>query len=135
MCLELIFGDETVSVKSSFRSNGKVLVQDEDVSSNSNKAHKIQTEIYWDGWVKEEQASAWIERPIWRKAEIFAIKFNQRGRVYDVPPGEVVKGIAFSTDKRTILKVITREAVGKEREVQDRFALTGKRKLVEAKEE
>lgn len=130
MCVELVFGSDSVSVKNEFKPKGRVLIQDDDGSFYTNKAHEVRNEVYWDGWIQQEQVANWIARGAWKRAEIFATKFNQRGRIYDVPPGQVIKGIAFRTSERTILKVVTREAVGKETEVQARFALTGQRRLI-----
>lgn len=126
MCVELIFGKDKVSVKNAFRLRNRVLAQD-----TRNAASYVDEEVYWDGWVREEDVPKWMAAGSWRRVEIFATKFNQRGRIYDVPPGHIVKGIAFSTGERTILKVVTREAIGKEIEVQERFALTGRRQLVQ----
>lgn len=120
MCVELVFGDDSISVKKDFNPKGKVILGNV----------RVREEIYWDGWVRKEDVSNWMRRGKWRRAEVLANKFNQRGRVYDVLPGHAVKAIAFRTNEKVILKVVTREAVGKEEDVQKRFALTGTRQLV-----
>ena len=126
MCVELAFGNENIPVKNSFDAKGRVLVRDEELKLG---ATPVLDEIYWDGWIREEDKVKWTSGQ-WCPAEILATKFNQRGRWYDVPPGQIIKGIAFNTGERIILKVVTREAVGKEAKVQDRFAATGRRILV-----
>ncbi len=129
MCVEFTLGGENVKVKTEFFPKGLVLIENspqlciaEQVSCNES--------LYWDGWVQKEQVSNYTIGT-WRKAEIFATKFNQRGRWYDVPKGEIIKAIAFSSDDRVVFKIVTRLAVGLEKKVQERFAMTSNRFLIE----
>jgi hypothetical protein len=124
MCIELELG-ETIKVKESFQLKGRILVQ-----TKPNEAKEIPRDypIYWDGWVRSENEKHYLLGS-WERIDIFATKFNQLGRWYDVPKGDVVKGIALDRGERIIIKVTTRDAVGFEKEVQKRFAQIDRRTL------
>lgn len=128
MCVEITIANNHISVRTEFDSLGRILIQKE---SNSLMSDEVKRKVYWDGWIRKEDAYKWTNKS-WRRAEIFASEFNQRGRQYDVPPGQIIKGIAFNTNEKTILKILTRKALGKEADVQERFAFTGPTLLIPA---
>ncbi len=127
MCVELAFGNENISVGNEFDPDGRVIIQQYKPCFNAERPTDL---VYWEGLIKQEDVSQWTKSGQWTRAEIFASKFNQRGRWYDVPSGQIIKGIALNTSERIILKIVTREAVGKETYVQNRFASTSSRQLV-----
>lgn len=126
MCIEFILGGKNILVRKEFDGNQRVLVQ---TNPPNLDAEIIKDRVFWDGWIKEEDAHKWTALG-WSRTEIFATKFNQRGRWYDVPSFEVIKGLTFNAGPRLILKLLTRESIGKELDVQDRFVLTGERLLI-----
>jgi hypothetical protein len=111
--------DKDVKISTVFSPAGKFFVQENFPNLTGTE---IEKPVYWDGLVKEEDRPKWTAGP-WKQVEIKASHFNQRGRWYDVPAGQVIRGLALERDEFIILKLLTRESKGSELKVQNRFAL------------
>jgi len=116
------------NVREEFDPKGKVFVQENPPSLDGTVINKP---IYWDGWAREEGLQdKWLNQGPWMRAEILASSFNERGRDYEIPMGHAIRAIVMERPDRFVLKIVTREAEGKEIEVRDRFAATTLRRLV-----
>jgi len=74
----------------------------------------------WDGFAKEETLESWLSRD-WSPCDIKAEAYTERGRIYDIPSGYVLRGIVRTFGQRSIVKVITREPWGLETGVNNRW--------------
>lgn len=130
----MIIRGKKVSLNQEFESKGSVIYREHQFSLFGVEP---KSPVVWSGWVQKQDVKTWVDGS-WQRAEIQAEKFNQRGRWYDVPRGEIIKAITLDTGSQIVLKVITRPAAGpatgkpaaKEEQVFNQFALTGKRLLI-----
>jgi hypothetical protein len=95
----------------------------------SNGRAYIDTPVYWDGWAREESLDDWIEKG-WTKAHVECEKYSvltpRVRRNYELPTGHSINGVASVIGNKMVLRVVTREAKGKEKEVKLRFASIGR---------
>jgi len=113
MCTEITIIGKTNSVRKFFPGAGKILIQNKYPSL---KANIIEDDIYWDGWVKEDDIPTWINKS-WLRAEVHVDSFKQRNRIYELNQEYCLKGIVFSSSENLILKIVTRPSEGKELKV------------------
>ena len=129
MCGSLKFGEEEVRVKTEFDPEGKLLIRDSPTSTNGRTPS---LPVYWEGWAwnekmhsfvdnKGNQKPGWLTSGHWKRAEVLATEFNEKFRWYKVPPHQTVKAIVLELNDKVIMKLLTREARGKE------ILVTGKR--------
>lgn len=127
MCGSLKFNERVITLRTPFKPDGKVLIQEDNMKLSAFRTNK---EIYWDGWAKKESLTEkWLCKENWVSAEILATSFNERGNDYEIPCGYSIRAIALELPHRVVIKIVTREAEGKEKRVHDRFALTLPRRL------
>jgi hypothetical protein len=93
----------------------------------------IPTNSVWEGFARKETLQEkWLSRG-WEKAEVIAAAYTEKGREYQVFPGECISAVAKpSFDDRgefMSIRIVTREAVGKERRVYSRHPEIRDRKL------
>jgi hypothetical protein len=126
MCIELAFDKTVVQIESNFDSLGRIMVQRNRFTIEGTQ---LFGEVYLAGLVKKEDKSEWISNS-WCSVEILATGFKQNGKWYNVPSGQVIRGIIFNTSEKYILKIITRESIKQETDIQDQPIETGRRILV-----
>ena len=111
MCNALFLEGVQIKQEEGAKINGSILLQP---SPTSLIGERIKGDIFLSGWVQEEKKSEWMSRGPWMPVEIFADAYVVRGKVYEVPKGKVIRGLALATREELVIRILTRKAEGLE---------------------